>query len=77
MVGLEHVEMKILQALLMVVMLAGCGYRGPLYLPGQEPVKKRRAPPPTGQTETQPAPRSGGATAPAPQQQPAPATEAR
>jgi predicted small lipoprotein YifL len=56
--------MKILQASLMVVLLAGCGYRGPLYLPGEEPVKKRRTPLPAGQTD--PRPESAPAATPQP-----------
>jgi len=48
--------MKKLCALLILALLAACGYRGPLYLPGQEPVKKtRRAPPPPAPAEPAPA----------------------
>ena len=61
--------MKVLRILVALALasavLAGCGYRGPLYLPGEEPVKKRRAPapapapkPPASQAPADAAPRS-------------------
>lgn len=44
------------------LMVAGCGYKGPLYLPGQKPVAG------------QPAPGTSPETVPAPPNQPVPVT---
>lgn len=69
--------MKMLKAslawLLVSLMLVACGYRGPLYLPGQEPAKKtRRAPPPAQPPAPQPAtPASAGDASVDPPQSPA------
>jgi len=56
--------------LLVSLMLGACGYRGPLYLPGQEPVKKtRRAPPPAQPPAPQPATQAPAGNAPVDQPQ--------
>jgi len=54
-----------LAGLLAGMLVVACGYRGPLYLPGQEPVKKtRRAPPPAQPSAPQPSTPSVPATTP-------------
>ena len=45
---------SLLAGLLAGLVLVACGYRGPLYLPGQEPVKKTRPAPPPVQPPASP-----------------------
>jgi predicted small lipoprotein YifL len=33
-------ELRVVGVLMMLFLLAGCGYKGSLYLPGKEPAKK-------------------------------------